>query len=72
MNEVFDVATESNFQLRSKFQKKNVLFERLIAVNTLCLIFVHPFGIKHSNVVKNIVPFKKYFLKELKNSNNSF
>ena len=28
MNEVFDVATESNFQLRSKFQKKKCPFRK--------------------------------------------
>ena len=41
LKEVFDVATERNFQLRGSFQKlKNVHFVRLITVNLLCLILV--------------------------------
>ena len=57
LNEVFDVATESNFQLRSSFQKLKCPFHTLKRSNNLNTF-------KHN--------FKKYYLKELKNSNNSF
>ena len=81
LNEVFDVATESNFQLRNSFQKLKRPFRKTDNVNMFCLILVQPFGTKpltHSSVVTILIPsniiynFKKYILKELKNSNNSF
>ena len=46
LNEVFDVASESNFQLRCSFQKLKCPFVRLIPVNLLCIILVQLFGIK--------------------------
>ena len=77
LNEVFHLATKRIVQL-SSFQKLNVRFERLIMVNILCLTLVPPFRtkhdtLKHSNNLDTCKhKFKKYFLKELKYSNNSF
>ena len=62
LNKVFDVATGSNFQLSSSFQKLNAHFERLITVKMLCLILAQPFGTKpltHSNTVTILIPSNK-------------
>ena len=78
-NEVFDVAIENNFQLRSSFQKLKWPFWK---TNTgqLALSYIGPTfwnktpdKFKHT---KNLNTFKhnlkKYFLNELKNCNNFF
>ena len=79
LNEVFDVATESNFQLRSSFQKLKCPFRKTNnGQNALSYIgptFWNqtPHTLKRSNNLNTFKHnFKKYYLKELKNSNNSF
>ena len=79
LNELFDVATESNFQLRSSFQKLKCSFRKTnngqYALSYIGPTFWNqtPHTLKRSN---NLNTFKhnckKYFLKELKTSNNSF
>ena len=64
LNEVFDAATESNFQLRNSFQKLKYPFRKTKTVNVLCLILVQnktPYTLKRittlipSNIIlKNI------------------
>ena len=59
LNEVFNVATESNFQLRSSFEKLNCPFQKTNnGQNTLS--YIGPtFGNKpltHSNVVTTLIP----------------
>ena len=78
LNEVFDVATESNFQLRNSFQKLKCPF-RKTNNGQYALSYIGPTFWKktltHSSVVTILIPsnnFKKYNLKGLKNSNNSF
>ena len=57
-NEVFDIATESNFQLRCSFQKLKYLFRKTNNDKYDCFILVPPFGTKtltQSNIIfKNI------------------
>ena len=78
-NEVFDVATENSFQLRHSFQKLKCSFQKTnsgqYTLSYIGLSFWNqsPHTLKRSNnlnTFKHI--FKKYFSKELKNSNNSF
>ena len=68
LNEVLEVATESNFQLRNSFQRLKCPFRKTITVKMLCLILVQPFGTKpltHSSEVTILIPpniiLKKYF-----------
>ena len=59
LNKVFDVAKESNFQLRSDFQKLKRPFRKTKNGHMLCLILVELFGSKtftHSNVVTILLP----------------
>ena len=51
LNEVFDLAAKSNFQLEVVFKNQNVHFERLITVNTLCVTK----SLTHSNVVTVLI-----------------
>ena len=79
LNEVFDVTTESNFQLRSSFQKLKCPF-RKTNNGQYALSYISPTfwnqtppilkRSKNLNTLKH--NFKNYFLKELKNSKNSF
>ena len=60
LNEVFDVATESNFQFRSSFQKLKCSFRKTNnGQNALSyIILAQPFGTKpltHSNVVTILI-----------------
>ena len=79
LNEVFDGATESNFQLRSSFQRLKYPF-RNTNNSQYVLSYIGPtFWNQTAHTLKvSINPntfkhgLKKYFLKELKNSNNSF
>ena len=79
LNEVFDVATESNFQLRNSFQKLKCPF-RKTNNGQYALSYIGPNfwnktpdtlkrGNNHNSFKHNL---KKYILKDLKNSNNSF
>ena len=79
LNEVFDVTTESNFQLRNSFQKLKCPFRKTNngqhALSYIGPTFWNktPDTLKHSNNLNTFKHnFKKYILKELKNSNNSF
>ena len=79
LNKVFDVTTGSNFQLSSSFQKLKCPFRKTNnSQNALSYIgptFWNqtPHTLKHSNNLNTFKQnFKKYYLKELKNSNNSF
>ena len=73
LNEVFDVATESNFQLRSSFQKLICPF-RKTNYGQYVLSYIGPalwnqtlHTLKRSNNLNNFKHnFKKYYLKELK------
>ena len=72
LNEVFDVATEGNFQLRSSFQKLKCPFR-----NTNNSQYGPTFWNQTSHTLKRSnnlntfkYNFKKYYLKELKNSGN--
>ena len=79
LNEVFDVATESDLKLRSGFQKLKCPF-RKIQNGQYTLPYIGPTfwnqtpnRLKRNNNFDTFTHnFKKYFLKELKNSNNSF
>ena len=79
LNEVFDVATESNFQLRNSFQKLKCPFRKTNngqhALSDIGPTFWNktPDTLKRSNNL-NIFKhnFKKYILKELNNSNIFF
>ena len=79
LNEVFGVATESNFKLRNSFQKLKCLFRKTnngqYALSYIGPTFWNkiPDTLKGSNNLNTFkYKFKKYILKELKNSNNSF
>ena len=79
LNEVFDIAAGSNFQLRSSFQKLKCPFPKTNNVqNALSYIAPTfwkqtPHTLKRSNNLNTFIHnFKMYYLKELKNSNNSF
>ena len=77
MNEFFNVATESNFQLRSSFQKLKC---QKTSNDQYVLSYIGPtvwnqafdtFECSNDlNTFKHNL--KKYFLKKLRNSNNSF
>ena len=72
-NKVFDVLTDSNFQLRHIFQILKCPFRKTNGQYALSYIgptFWNktPHTLKHSNKHN----LKKYFLRELKNLNNSF
>ena len=70
LNEVFDIATESNFQLRNSFQKLKLPFRK---TNNGQHALSFSDTLKRSNNLNTFKHnFKKYILKELKNSNNSF
>ena len=79
LNEVFDVATEGTFQLRSSFQKLKCPFRRTNN-GQYPLSYIGPFfwnltphTLKRSNNLNTFKHhFKKYCLKELKNFNNLF
>ena len=75
LNEVFDVAIENNFQLRSSFQKLKMSISYISNTVQLALSYIGstfwnktPDTLKHT---KNLNTFKhnlrKYFLNELKN-----
>ena len=79
LNEVSHVATESNFQLKNSFQKIKCPFRK--TNNSQCaLSYVGPTfwnkkpdTLKRSNNLNTFKHnFKKYILKEIKNSNSSF
>ena len=79
LNEVFDVATESNVQLRNSFQKLKCPFRKTnngqYALSYIGPAFRNktPDTLKHSNNLNAFkYNFKKQILNELKNSNNSF
>ena len=78
LNEVFDVATESNFQLRNSFQKLKCPFRKTNnghALPYICPTFWNktPDTLKRSNNLNTFKHnFKNYTLKELKNSSHSF
>ena len=79
LNEVFGVAVENNFQLRSSFQKLKCPFRKTntskLALSYVVLTFWNktPDTLKRT---KNLNTFKhnlkKYFLNELKNCDNTF
>ena len=79
VNEVFNVAAESNFQLRNSFQKLKCPF-RKTNNGQYALSYIGPtFWDKTPDILKcsnNLNTFKhnfeKYILKELKNAINSF
>ena len=79
LNEVFDGAAESNFQLRSSFQRLKYPF-RNTNNGQYVLSYIGPtFWNQTAHTLKGSInpntfkhDLKKYFLKELKNSNNSF
>ena len=79
LNEVFDVAIENNFELTCSFQKLKCSF-RKTNTGQLALSYTGPtFWNKIPDTLKrtrNLNTFKhnwkKYFLDELKNCNNSF
>ena len=79
LNEVFDVATETTFQLRSSFKKLKYPF-RKSNNGQYALCYIGPTFLNQTphtlNLSNNLNTFKhnfkKYLLKELKNSNNSF
>ena len=79
LNKVFDVTSENNFQLRSSFQYLKCPFRKTNnCQNALSYIdptfwSQTPHTLKRSNNLKTFKQnFKKYYLKELKNFNNSF
>ena len=79
LNEVFDVATERNFKLRNSFQKLKYPFRQTnndqYALSYIGPTFWNktPDTLKRSNNLNTFKHnFKKYIIKELKNSNNSF
>ena len=72
LNEVFDVATESNFQSKSSFQKLKCPFRKTnsghYALSYISPTFwiQTPHTLKHSNNLNTFKHnFKKYFVKEL-------
>ena len=77
MNEVFAVTTESNFQLRSSFQKLKCPL-RKASNGQYALSYIGPtFWNQIPHILKRSSNFntfkhnfKKYFLKQFKNSNN--
>ena len=79
LNEVFDVAVENNFQLRGSFQNLKCQF-RKTNTDQLALSYIGPTFwnkipdtlkcTKNLNTFKH--NFKKYFLNELKNCDNTF
>ena len=79
LNEVFDVTSENDFQLRGSFQKLKCPF-RNTNTGQLALSYIGPtFWNETQDTLKrtkNLNAFKydlkKYFLNELKNCNNSF
>ena len=79
VSEGFDVATESNFQLRSSFQKLKCAFQKTNN-GQYALSYIGPtfwnqtlHTLERNNNLNTFKHnFKKYYLKELKNSNNSF
>ena len=79
LNEVFEVTTESNVQLRNSFQKLKCQFRKTnngqYALSYISPNFWNktPDTVKRSNDLNTFKHnFKKCILKELKNSNNSF
>ena len=79
LNEFFDVATQSNFQLRNSFQKLEWPFRKTnsgqYALSYIGPTFWNktPDTLKPSNNLNTFKHnFKKNILKKLKNSNNSF
>ena len=77
LNELFGVATESNFQLRNSFPKLKCPFRKTNngqrALSYIGPTFWNktPDTLKRSNNLNTFNHnFKKYILKELKNSNN--
>ena len=79
LNEVFDVATESNFQLNNSFQKLKCPFRKTNngqhALSYIGPTFWNktPDTLKRSNNLNTFKHnFKKYILQELKNSSISF
>ena len=79
MNEDSDIATESNFQSKSSIQNLNCPL-RKTNYDQYALSYIGPtFWNQTPHILKrcndlNTVKhnFKKYFIKKLKNSNNSF
>ena len=76
---MFDVTKESNFQLGSSFQKLKCPFRKTnngpYALYYIGTNFWNqtPHSLKRNNNLNTFNHnFKKYYLKELKNSNNSF
>ena len=67
LNKVFDIAPESNFQLKSSFQKLKCLF-RKTNNNKYDLSYIgstfwkqNPHTVKHSNNLNTFKHFRKYF-----------
>ena len=59
LSEVFDVAIENNFKLKSSFQKLKCPFRKTSNCQYALSLLVQPFGtkpLKHSNVVTIFIP----------------